>query len=100
MSSDPVEYVIKDKQSEPSDAAKAALERADANELFHHYMEALRKCDKMGDALSSVATHFIDRPNTPRYLPSENSIEAMERVALAAIDLAKAVAARNGAPVL
>ena len=87
------------KESKPSDQAKAALDAADCQELYKHYTDALQKSDRMAAALSVISEHFIAASDKgPRYAPSENAIEAMERVAIAAIDLAKSVSVAKTTP--
>jgi len=73
-----------------SDADKA-LERVDASELYALYKKKVDECNKISEALETVAKHYVGTNPSPRYLPSENAVGAMERVALAAIDLAKAI---------
>ena len=73
------------------DQAAAALERADAKELHQIYRNAMERNDKLTLAMSAVVNHYVGEQETPRYQPSESAVESMERVALAAIDLAKAV---------
>lgn len=76
-----------------SDAeAAAALERADAKELHALYVKAVEKSNRTIKALSAVAEHYIGSKDSPRYEPTSSAIESMERVALAAISLAKSVA--------
>ena len=75
--------------------AKEAVEKADVAELYRHYQMAMEKCDSLAKAVETIAAHYVGKTDHPRYSPSENAIEAMERVALAAIDLAKSVSAQN-----
>lgn len=74
-----------------NDVAQEALNRADATELHALYVKKVQECDKIGEALNVVTKHYCGQSGTPRYIPSESAIGAMERVALAAIELAKAV---------
>lgn len=76
------------------DLAKAALERADANELFVLYEHAVRERTKMTQAMMYISDHLGGDKDKPRFQAPENdrSIEAMKDVALAAIALARSVA--------
>lgn len=70
--------------------AKAALDACDCQELYRLYQEAVDHKNKALGALSTVARHFMGSSDSPRYAEkSTDVIDAMERVALAAIDLAK-----------
>lgn len=77
-------------------AADRALEKADAAELHDLYCRKVIECDRVGQALETIAKHYAGKSDAPRYMPSENALGAMERVALAAIELAKAVAGKGG----
>lgn len=72
--------------------ADQALEKADAAELHALYRQKVVECDNVGAALEAIVKHYVGSSETPRYMPSDNAVGAMERVALAAIELAKAVA--------
>lgn len=73
------------------DLAKNALAKSDCIQLFTLYEKAIRQ---RGELLGVLATLAEWSSNTaqPRYQPSQQSaIDSMERVSLAAIELAKAV---------
>lgn len=74
------------------EAAKDALDAADSAELFELYKTAIRDRATMEKALHDIVKHYVGEQKTPRFEPNENAIEAMERVALAAIGLAEKVA--------
>lgn len=78
-----------------NESAEEALEKADARELYHHYKIAMQRCEKMVETLNVVAAHYTGKPDSPRYFPSESAVESMERVALAAIELAKSVVTKS-----
>lgn len=75
-----------------ADAARTALDQADAVELFELYKTAVRDRATMEKALHDIVKHYVGEQKMPRFEPNENAIEAMERVALAAIGLAEKVA--------
>lgn len=75
------------------DRAKTALDAADAAELFVLYEKAIRDRNEFENAMSVAVSHYVGKKDEPRYMPNnDNAIAAMERVALAALDLAKQVA--------
>jgi hypothetical protein len=75
-------------------AAKEALERVDAEELFSLYERAIKERSEIMGIVATTAQHFIGNNDEPRRASavSTDVIGAMERVALAAIDLAKSIA--------
>lgn len=80
-------------QQKDYETAKDALARADAAELFTLYERAIRDRNELAAVFTRGMSHFIGSSDKPRYEPaSENVIASMERVALAAIELARAVA--------
>lgn len=78
-----------------NESAKEALEKADARELYQHYKLAMLKFEKAIEAVHTLASHYAGKSDTPRYFPSESAVESMERVALAAIELAKSVVTKS-----
>lgn len=78
------------------ESAQAALDRADAVELFELYKTTIRDRAQMELALHKIVAHYVGEQKTPRFEPNENAIEAMEHVALAAIALAEKVATGGG----
>jgi len=77
-------------------SAEQALAEADSVELFELFKRAIKE---RGDALNIVgvlSSHYLGDKSVPRYSPSDNAVESMERVALAALDLAKATISRGG----
>jgi len=80
----------KSRHEEEIDLAKEALKRADAQELFKFYEEAVKERENLLVAMDVLARHRSGK--APRYQPGEDIIQSMERVALAAIELAKGVA--------
>lgn len=83
------------KNADELSKAEQALEKSDAAELYDLYRRKVIECDKVGQALETIAKHYIGSSAAPRYMPSEGAVEAMERVALAAIELAKAVTSKQ-----
>lgn len=84
-----------------AEGGKAAelLAQADAQELHALYK---RKCIELGavvDSLRIMMQHYSGTSDSPRYTQpeSENAVNAMERVALAAIELARVTIERSGA---
>lgn len=73
--------------------AKEALARADTQELFALYERAIRDRAEMEVVMETLTKHYVEKTKSPRIdsAPSTppNAIESMERVALAAIDLAR-----------
>jgi len=86
---------------EDFDAAKAALDQVDVNSLFRLYEKAVREHNKMEDLVFQVARFNLQRkdgadvPTRRTPAESESTIAAMEKVALAAIELARVVCAAN-----
>jgi hypothetical protein len=77
---------------EQMNVAKAALERADAAELYEVYKNTVRDRAATEKALTAIVNHYVGDKKEPRYEPNESAIDAMARVALAAIALAEKVA--------
>jgi hypothetical protein len=82
------------------DRAKEALKLADAAELFKLYEAHVKKLAQMEDLFFGVCEHYTGSKDKPHFAvqPSESAVAAMERVALAAIDLAKLAFERRPAP--
>lgn len=86
---------------EQYEAAKQALNKADAAELFVLYERAVRDRKQLQFLFSMTAKHYAGSKDEPRFKPDEQAapsndvVSAMERVALAAIDLAKSIATRH-----
>ncbi len=79
------------------EAAKDALARVDVDKLFLLYEKAVRQHNKMEDLYLTVAHYSFthkdgELPLPPRLEESESVVGSMEKVALAAIELAKIVA--------
>jgi hypothetical protein len=79
-----------------------ALNRSDANELFVLYKRAVTERGEAFSALATAIKHFSGGSELPRIakelsenVPPENVIGSMERVALAAIELARAIAIKD-----
>ncbi len=73
------------------EAAELALANANCEELFALFKKAIKE---RGDAMRmmlQVSQHFMGDKTDPFYQPSD-AIESMERVSLAAIQLARDVA--------
>lgn len=70
--------------------AKEALAQADATKLFKLYEQAVRERNEIDKLYCTSMALFIGKKD--KQPVSENAIESMERIALAAIDLAKHVA--------
>lgn len=76
--------------------AKALLERADAQELYALFEKAQKENAELANSLMRVMTHYSGSSSVPRYEPASNVVEAMERVAITALQLARDVAINNG----
>lgn len=78
------------------DAAEKALERADAKELFVLYEKAIRDRNEIETLFTGMTSIYMGKDNRPNLHsltpPTDNAVAAMERIALAAIDLARHVA--------
>jgi len=77
-------------------AAKAALARADSAELFLLYERAIRRRNEIEFLFTKTVEMYIgknDRENLHRIAtpPSDSAVQTIEKIALAAIDLAKTV---------
>lgn len=72
--------------------AKALLKKADAEELYALFERSQRSNAALANSLLQVSMHYAGSNSSPRYEPSPSAVEAMERVALAAIQLARDVA--------
>ncbi len=68
--------------------AKTALEEVDVAHLFMLYEKAIKNRVKIEEAMMTCAEHWLDKDKMPRR-QNDTALAAMERVALAAIDLAK-----------
>ncbi len=75
--------------------AEKALEKADAKELYVLFTKAMQDSAHCITTMGLIANHYVGEKTQPRFSPSNDAVAAMERVALAAIDLAKAVAERD-----
>jgi hypothetical protein len=82
------------KYAKEYDVAKAALDRADAQELFVLWERAVKEQAKTLEAFGQLLTHYAGKSDAPRYTPSDVT-EAMKVVSLAAIELARSVALRE-----
>ena len=78
-------------------SAQAAVDRADAQELFTIFERMVKRYADLEMAFDSIVGHYIGAKDAPRFQPPSDAIKAMESVALAAIDLARAVAASSAA---
>lgn len=76
-------------QAEQYTLAQEALRTASADELFILYEAAIRERNQMSSALLTAVGSLIGKEDGPRLYQSDNAIAAMERVALAALELAK-----------
>ncbi len=72
-------------------AATTALEKADAVELHALFERSVTRYTKMEDVLGKVVEHYVGDKEVPRFTPQNDAIEAMERVALEALRLARTV---------
>lgn len=71
-------------------AAKDALARSDAAELFALYQKAVRRRNEITKMFETIVAHYMGKNEQPR-LSDPDSIAAMREVALSAIGLAKAI---------
>lgn len=75
--------------------ANSYLQDANAKDLYALYQKRCKQLISFGDTLASMAELYAgksDRPLSVQHMP--DAVAAMERVAIAAIELAKAVAER------
>lgn len=74
-------------------AVKLALEKADINELHELYKKSKRDCATVVETIEILSKHYTgEQPRAKEYI---SAIEAMEKVSLAAIDLAKFYIGKN-----
>jgi hypothetical protein len=86
------------KDTTQMDAADAALKKADATELFQLFKSAISDKEQLTGALETVVAHYVGMSESPRFATnSPDVISSMERVALAAIELAREVAGKPDA---
>ena len=76
-------------------SAEEALAKADAQELFELFQQAIQERGQALNTMGLVASHYLGEKGQPRYVPTDNAVESMERVALAAIDLAKSTITKS-----
>lgn len=74
-----------------ADAAEQALADVNCAELFRLWEKAVRERGDSMKTMLNIANHYIGENPNPFY-QSTGAIEAMERVSLAAIELAKQIA--------
>lgn len=85
-------------EAESPDLAKAALEKADLEELQALYKKKVLDCDALSKTLDMMMKHYSDKTSSPRMEASTDAISAMERVALAAIGLAQSIVEKQPKP--
>lgn len=77
------------------DEAQSALDKADCAELYRLWEKAVRDRGKVLEAMLQLTKHATGIGESPRWQPPSNTIDAMERVSLAAIQLARDVAVKK-----
>jgi hypothetical protein len=81
-------------------AAKEALDRADAHELFVLYQRLVQERAELSQVIETLAKHYVGGKDEPRSAAPESDsvVAAMQTVALAAIDLAKTICTEKRNP--
>ena len=86
------------KTTEAESAAETALANADAAELYKLFHAAVKDRGEALTALDGIVRHYAGSRDMPRLI-DPSPVECMERVALAAIALAREVALGKGVKV-
>lgn len=75
--------------------AQRALDAADATELYALWKKSIRARGRILETMGLLVKHYAGDKDTPRFAEeTPGAVAAIERIALAAIDLAKSVALR------
>lgn len=76
-------------------SAKKAIEEEDAKELYKLFQAAIHERGLAVEMVGLISKHYLGSKDSPRYEPSSDVVGSMERVALAAIELATITSQRK-----
>jgi hypothetical protein len=76
-------------------SADEALKAADAQELHALFLRSEERRLKLVAVLNALVGHYAGERDAPRFHPSTDAVAAMEKVALAAINLAQLMLVAN-----
>ena len=81
--------------AEDAELAKEYLESANAKDLYELYCKRCQQLDDFGGTLLTMAELYSGKGNRDFARHAPDAVASMERVALAAIDLAKAFTSKD-----
>lgn len=74
--------------------AEQYLKESRADDLYALYQKRCKQLEEFGSTLCTMAEMYAGKGERHSALPTADAVSAMERVAMAAIELAKAIASK------